>query len=65
MTAAADTIWAGLDRADWLEAFAAHPQIVGEPAISGLSLQNIVLRRGERHGDDVYAHGAGRDLARS
>ena len=27
MTAAADTISAGLDRADWLEAFAAHPKI--------------------------------------
>jgi 5-hydroxyisourate hydrolase/2-oxo-4-hydroxy-4-carboxy-5-ureidoimidazoline decarboxylase len=27
LTAAADTIAAGLDRADWLEAFAAHPQI--------------------------------------
>jgi hydroxyisourate hydrolase len=27
MTAAADTISAGLDRADWLEAFSAHPQI--------------------------------------
>ena len=27
VTAAADTIWTGLDRADWLEAFAAHPQI--------------------------------------
>jgi hydroxyisourate hydrolase len=26
MTAAADTISAGLDRADWLEAFSAHPQ---------------------------------------
>jgi 2-oxo-4-hydroxy-4-carboxy-5-ureidoimidazoline decarboxylase len=24
---AADKIWAGLDRADWLEAFAAHPRI--------------------------------------
>jgi OHCU decarboxylase len=24
---AADATWAGLDRADWLEAFAAHPQI--------------------------------------
>ena len=27
MTVAADTIWASLDRADWLEAFAAHPKI--------------------------------------
>jgi 5-hydroxyisourate hydrolase/2-oxo-4-hydroxy-4-carboxy-5-ureidoimidazoline decarboxylase len=27
VTAAADTIWTGLDRADWMEAFAAHPQI--------------------------------------
>ena len=27
MTAAADTISAGLDRADWLEAFSTHPQI--------------------------------------
>jgi 2-oxo-4-hydroxy-4-carboxy-5-ureidoimidazoline decarboxylase len=25
--ATADEIWAGLDRADWLEAFAAHPRI--------------------------------------
>jgi 2-oxo-4-hydroxy-4-carboxy-5-ureidoimidazoline decarboxylase len=25
--AAADEVWAGLDRADWLEAFAAHPRI--------------------------------------
>jgi len=32
MTEAADTIWAGLDRADWLEAFAAHPKIGGEAA---------------------------------
>jgi 2-oxo-4-hydroxy-4-carboxy-5-ureidoimidazoline decarboxylase len=24
---AADEVWAGLDRADWLEAFAAHPRI--------------------------------------
>src|SRR6266404_9095916 len=24
---AADEIWAGLDRTDWLEAFAAHPRI--------------------------------------
>ena len=27
MTAAADTIWGALDRAAWLEAFAAHPKI--------------------------------------
>jgi len=33
LTAAADTIWAGLDRADWLEAFSAHPKIgAGLPA---------------------------------
>jgi 5-hydroxyisourate hydrolase / 2-oxo-4-hydroxy-4-carboxy-5-ureidoimidazoline decarboxylase len=33
VTAAADTIWTGLDRADWLEAFAAHPIIgAGLPA---------------------------------
>jgi 5-hydroxyisourate hydrolase / 2-oxo-4-hydroxy-4-carboxy-5-ureidoimidazoline decarboxylase len=32
MIAAADTIWAGLDRADWLEAFAAHPKIGGDAA---------------------------------
>jgi 5-hydroxyisourate hydrolase / 2-oxo-4-hydroxy-4-carboxy-5-ureidoimidazoline decarboxylase len=33
VTAAADTIWAGLDRADWLEAFSAHPRIgAGLPA---------------------------------
>jgi hydroxyisourate hydrolase len=29
LTAAADKIWASLDRADWLEAFAAHPKIGG------------------------------------
>ena len=34
VTAAADTIWTGLDRADWLEAFAAHPQI-GSSGSSG------------------------------
>jgi OHCU decarboxylase len=28
---AADTIWATLDRADWLEAFAAHPRIGARP----------------------------------
>src|SRR5206468_8598640 len=27
MATAADTIWSSLDRADWLEAFAAHPRI--------------------------------------
>ena len=27
MTAAAEAIWASLDQADWLEAFAAHPKI--------------------------------------
>ena len=27
LLAAADAVWAGLDRADWLEAFAAHPRI--------------------------------------
>jgi 2-oxo-4-hydroxy-4-carboxy-5-ureidoimidazoline decarboxylase len=27
LLAAADEVWAGLDRADWLEAFAAHPRI--------------------------------------
>ena len=27
MDTAADTIWRALDRADWLEAFAAHPRI--------------------------------------
>jgi|SRR5947209_10810095 len=27
MLRAADAIWAGVDRADWLEAFAAHPRI--------------------------------------
>ena len=36
MTAAADTISAGLDRADWLEAFSAHPQI-GSSGSSGSS----------------------------
>src|SRR5262245_66611800 len=35
MTEAADTIWTGLDRADWLEAFAAHPKIgSGLPAVA-------------------------------
>jgi OHCU decarboxylase len=27
LTAAADSVWRALDRADWLEAFAAHPRI--------------------------------------
>jgi hydroxyisourate hydrolase len=27
LSAAADTIWAGLDRGDWIEAFEAHPKI--------------------------------------
>lgn len=34
MSTAADTIWSSLDRADWLEAFAAHPKI-GETSGSG------------------------------
>jgi len=29
MTKTADRIWGSLDRADWLEAFAAHPRIGG------------------------------------
>ena len=36
MAAAADTIWSSLDRADWLEAFAAHPTI-GATSGSGAS----------------------------
>jgi 5-hydroxyisourate hydrolase / 2-oxo-4-hydroxy-4-carboxy-5-ureidoimidazoline decarboxylase len=42
MTAAADTISAGLDRADWLEAFSTHPQIgsSGSGGSSGSSGSN-------------------------
>jgi len=29
LTTAADSVWRALDRADWLEAFAAHPRIGG------------------------------------
>ena len=36
MATASDTIWSSLDRADWLEAFAAHPKI-GETSGSGAS----------------------------
>ncbi len=32
MIAAADAVWSSLDRTDWLEAFAAHPQIGAAPA---------------------------------
>jgi OHCU decarboxylase len=38
LTAAADRIWADLDRDDWLEAFAAHPKI-GERAGPAWSAQ--------------------------
>ncbi|HMD35993.1 MAG TPA: 2-oxo-4-hydroxy-4-carboxy-5-ureidoimidazoline decarboxylase [Vicinamibacterales bacterium] len=34
MTVTGDVIWAALDRADWLEAFAAHPRI-GDARASG------------------------------
>ena len=34
MTAQADAVWRALDRADWLEAFAAHPKI-GESGTTG------------------------------
>ena len=36
MAAAADAVWWSLDRADWLEAFAAHPRI-GESGSGGAS----------------------------
>jgi 2-oxo-4-hydroxy-4-carboxy-5-ureidoimidazoline decarboxylase len=36
MAATADAVWWSLDRADWLEAFAAHPRI-GEIGSGGLS----------------------------
>jgi allantoicase len=36
LAATADTVWAGLGRDDWLEAFAAHPRI-GERSASGWS----------------------------
>jgi OHCU decarboxylase len=35
MALVADVIWAALDRADWLEAFAAHPRIGGDSPASG------------------------------
>jgi OHCU decarboxylase len=34
MAETSDTIWSSLDRADWLEAFAAHPRIGDRPASS-------------------------------
>ena len=34
MSSVADAVWTGLDRADWLEAFASHPRI-GESAGAG------------------------------
>jgi len=50
MAAAADTIWAGLDRADWLEAFAAHPQIG-----SGLGAEARSATATGSGGDDVWS----------
>ena len=38
LAATADEIWSALDRADWLEAFGAHPRI-GEPAAAAARLK--------------------------
>jgi OHCU decarboxylase len=54
MDAAADEIWGALDRADWLDAFAAHPKI-GERRGTG---------RGWSDAEQAAAAGAGHETMR-
>jgi 2-oxo-4-hydroxy-4-carboxy-5-ureidoimidazoline decarboxylase len=67
LEAAADRVWRSLERADWLEAFAAHPRI-GERATSPWSAEEQAgasaaaaeisgaLTRGNRHYEERFGY---------
>jgi 2-oxo-4-hydroxy-4-carboxy-5-ureidoimidazoline decarboxylase len=58
---AADAIWAGLDRADWLEAFAAHPRIGDLDSLRKKFATTADWASGEQAG----VAGAGEDVIRA
>jgi 2-oxo-4-hydroxy-4-carboxy-5-ureidoimidazoline decarboxylase len=58
---AADAIWAGLDRRDWLEAFAAHPRIGDLESLRKKFATTADLASGEQAG----VAGAGDDVIRA
>ena len=60
LLAAADAVWAGLDRADWLEAFAAHPRI-GD--LGGLRKKFAATAHWSA-GEQAGVAGAGEDVLR-
>ena len=59
--AAADEIWAGLDRTDWLEAFAAHPRIGDLDSLRKKFASTADWASGEQAG----VAGAGEDVIRA
>jgi 2-oxo-4-hydroxy-4-carboxy-5-ureidoimidazoline decarboxylase len=63
LLAAADEIWAGLDRADWLEAFAAHPRIGDMDSLKKKFAATAAWSAGEQAGVAGAAEAVLRDLA--
>ena len=59
----ADEIWAKLDRADWLEAFAAHPRIGDLQSLREKFASTADLCRGEQAGAMHADEGKLRELA--
>jgi 2-oxo-4-hydroxy-4-carboxy-5-ureidoimidazoline decarboxylase len=58
---AADKVWSGLDRTDWLEAFAAHPRIGDLDSLRKKFATTADLASGEQAG----VTGAGEDVIRA
>ena len=63
LLAAADAVWAGLDRADWLEAFAAHPRIGDLGGLRKKFAATAHWSAGEQAGVAGAAEAVLRDLA--
>ena len=60
---AADEVWWGLDRDDWLEAFRSHPRIGEKKAEAGQTAREQGWSRGEQAGMDAAEDAPRRALA--
>ena len=60
MFAVADEVWAGLERSDWLEAFAAHPRIGDLAALR----EKFAATANLCHGEQAGVVGAGEQVLR-
>lgn len=63
MIARGETIWRGLEKNDWLEAFAAHPRIGAKKAAPTQQARSAEWSKGEQAGMDLTTARAREELA--